>query len=474
MPTDPLSNTIPTINVPSPKQRSYPLYIFFSIAIGHFMINFIETVFTSRIFNFYEVVLQLRTELLMIATLIWAIYNMFNDPIVGFITDRPRKFWKKWGKRVPYLIGVTLPWMLFLIGLFAVPSWNPATDQWQMFFWLLRSLFLYDTFFSIYETNYNAIIPDKFRSNSERLLESGIGNYLSILGVILATLMPIFLGEYSNQRAYLRIAIIVALIGIISVILQLPGMRETTEMKERAVLLQNQPKIPFFHLLRRALKHRNFVAYLVLYMSYQTVNVLISSSLPYFNQFVLKGPPIYETYMGSALILSALVFIPIWIFIAKRWGYKRVFLLNALLMTIFIIPLFFASQLWHVIVIVAIIGMAGVGFGVLLTPIMADVIDEAAIIWGTRQDSFYMGVRIFFARISFIIYIFTSSLIHIITGFEEHLGEQTDLAIMGIRFQIVIIPILIICTGIFTFWRLYDLGEIKKEKIQAELRRRQL
>ena len=438
------------------------------------MINFIETVFTSRIFNFYEVVLQLRTELLMVATFVWAIYNMFNDLIVGFITDRPHKFWKKWGKRVPYLIGVTLPWMLFLVGLFAVPSWNPATDQLQMFLWFLGSLFLYDTFFSIYETNFNAIIPDKFRSNSDRLLESGIGNYLSILGVILATIMPIFLGEYSNQRAYLRVAIIAALIGIMSVILQLPGIRETPEMKERAILLQSQPKIPFFQLLRRAMKHRNFMAYLALYMSYQTVNVLISSSLPYFNQFILKGPPVYETYMGSTLILSALFFIPIWALIAKRWSYKRVFLLNAVLMTIFFIPLFFAEQLWHVILIVAIIGMVGVGFGVLLTPIMADVIDEAAIIWGTRQDSFYMGVRIFFARISFIIYILVSSVIHLVTGFEEHLGYQTDSAIMGIRIQIVIIPILIISVGIIVFWKFYDLNNEKKSKIQAELRRRQL
>ena len=54
----------------------------------------------------------------------------------------------------------------------------------------------------------------------------------------------------------------------------------------------------------------------------------------------------------------------------------------------------------------------------------------------------YFGIRIFFARIAFIVQAVVFTLIHISTGFDPALQTQTDLALLGLRLQMALIPML--------------------------------
>ena len=99
-----------------------------------------------------------------------------------------------------------------------------------------------------------------------------------------------------------------------------------------------------------------------------------------------------------------------------------------------------------------------------------DVIDEATIRNGTRQESFYVGFRGLFARIAIIIQAVSFGLIHIFMGFEPGSSTQSPRAIVGLRIQLVIIPMLIMTIGIILFWKFYDLTPEKKEQIKQQLK----
>ncbi|MHA2020041.1 MAG: MFS transporter, partial [Promethearchaeota archaeon] len=141
----------------SEDAKKYSIWILISVGFGQFMIDFLEMVFNSRLFDFYENEIGLATQIISLALIIYAIWNMFNDPIVGYIADRPRKFWKRWGKRFPWIVGSGIPWALFFIVLFAVPNWDPEKDKWLLFTWLLLSICIYDTLFSTFDGNYNSV-----------------------------------------------------------------------------------------------------------------------------------------------------------------------------------------------------------------------------------------------------------------------------------------------------------------------------
>ncbi|GAH91731.1 unnamed protein product, partial [marine sediment metagenome] len=44
--------------------------------------------------------------------IIYAIWNSINDPLVGYFTDRPNRFWKRYGKRFPLIIIGGIPAIL--------------------------------------------------------------------------------------------------------------------------------------------------------------------------------------------------------------------------------------------------------------------------------------------------------------------------------------------------------------------------
>jgi len=111
-----------------------------------------------------------------------------------------------------------------------------------------------------------------------------------------------------------------------------------------------------------------------------------------------------------------------------------------------------------------------VGINIIIFPLFGDVIDEATLKNGTRQESFYVGFRSLFARMAIIIQAVTFGLIHIFMGFEPGSATQSPRAILGLRIQVTIIPMIVMIIGTILFWKYYDLTPEKKKQIQAKLK----
>ena len=72
-----------------------------SYGFGYLIINYLLGAYTRIVFYYYEVEVGLPVLYVGLAFVIYAVWNMFNDPLLGYFTDRPRKWTKRWGMRAP-------------------------------------------------------------------------------------------------------------------------------------------------------------------------------------------------------------------------------------------------------------------------------------------------------------------------------------------------------------------------------------
>lgn len=285
---------------------------------------------------------------------------MINDPIAGHISDRSFKFMKHWGKRFTWFIIAAIPCSLIFVLIFL-----PPTDNYFLtFLWLLIILCLFDTLFSFMIINWQAIFPDKFRSQKERTKVGGIQILFSLFGLTLGMLLPILIittgSPGTNLESYVLVGSLITIICIIIAVLMLYGMREDIEMIERTFKVSNQQKShePYIHKLKFALKQKNFSAYLLAYLSQTVVMVLMLASVPYWVQYVLKVDPFIELILLLAFLLASIISAPFWIKIARKYGNRIGYMCGTGGTAIFLIISMFIWEYPAILVCFILIGVS--------------------------------------------------------------------------------------------------------------------
>ena len=111
---------------------------------------------------FYQDYLGLEARWIGIAAIIYAVWNAINDPLFGYITDNTRS---KRGRRIPYM-RFTAPFLAltFILVWFA----PPLAGQQVLFRWMLITMLLYDTAYTIIGLVYSALLPEVTESDAER------------------------------------------------------------------------------------------------------------------------------------------------------------------------------------------------------------------------------------------------------------------------------------------------------------------
>ena len=61
---------------------------------------------------------QLNITLITIGFIIWAVWNSFNDPMLGYLSDRTHT---KFGRRLPFIMIAIIPLGIVLFLLFTPP-----------------------------------------------------------------------------------------------------------------------------------------------------------------------------------------------------------------------------------------------------------------------------------------------------------------------------------------------------------------
>jgi Na+/melibiose symporter-like transporter len=223
--------------------------------------------------------------------------------------------------------------------------------------------------------------------------------------------------------------------------------------------------------MRRAFKQKSFIAYIFLYTMYWVIINCMQASIPYVVRFILKMPASATTFIMAGFLLGAMVSVPFWYKIAQKTNDNRkVMLIAATLMGVFVSPLIFFEDYILIIISVFVWGIAQGGYWSMIFPVFSDVIDESVVLHEQREEGTYIGMQQFFGRIGLVIQVLIFAIVHSLTGFVEGADTQSSQAIWGIHMHLALIPMIAILLGALVFWRVYDLRPDKVSEHQLKIR----
>ncbi|MHA1688516.1 MAG: MFS transporter [Promethearchaeota archaeon] len=441
-----------------------------SMNVASIPIELIQGVLSVLVFFFYETELGLESLLAGAGITIYALYDAFNDPVIGFLTDRPFRWTRKWGRRFPFIAGFFIP-MIFCFWLVFTPPAFVIGSQLGTFGWLVFSTCLFDTVESFFTVNFWALGPDKFRDQGERRLMATFEVYLGFVGVILSFVAPPLLINYGTTSSYSIMAAVCVGISLACYIFMIPGIRDDKPTIEHYLAHQEkQEKESFFKAAKSVLTHKNYLAFLCLYILYQAMIQTMQASVFYITRFVLKTEEEIVTIIILMLFIGSLISIPFWVRHTNKTGNNRkTYIIAAIFMAIFAVPLTFMENLTSILIFIFLYGVAFGGFWPLITPVYSDIIDESVVLSGRRRESTYGGFRQFFLNLARVIQAQTLAIVHTLTGFVEGSEKQTPLALMGLQLHFGLVPAIFIAIGVLIFWLFYDITPEKSQDLKSKL-----
>lgn len=448
-----------------------------SYGFGDFINQFMAMAFGVYSYFYYETEIGLDSLLCGLAFIIYAVWNAVNDPLIGYLVDRPFKFTKKWGRRFPWVYVGGIPWLFSYILIFTPPAVDPISGGWILFAWLLLTICLSDTFASICLVNYYSLFADKYRSVEERRTLTGLNIPVGVLGVLLGAVVPPLFISFGNLQSYIIQAGAVFIVCLIALLIAIPGCREDQIIVDR-YLAKYEEKIEtesFFKSFKSSLEQKAFVAYILFYFCYQVMIKSMTASISYAVRFILNMEAIAISLIMGAFLIGVILGLPFWVKLAHKTNdNSKVMIISGILMTLSVAPLLFVRDYILIAITMFVWGLSQGGFWAMLNPVFADVIDESVVKTGKREEGLYNGFQTFFARLAFAAQAISFAVIHTLTGFEEGAATQSETAIWGIHMHLALIPMIFMIFGLLIFKRLYDLTPNKVNENQLKIKQLKL
>ncbi len=421
------------------------------------------TVIHSSYAMYYTDFLGMPPAMIGIVYLLFMIWNAINDPLFGFLIER-RKYHEKRGKYT-YLMRVTMPLIvLSMIGMFfAQPEWG----DWAVFAFLLVTLCLFDTAYTIFSVSYGSYSLCVAPTKEERVDLSVIKSYINMIPAFLGSMVPVI---FLTQKGMPRTTIIavygsIALFGGLIFWISTRSMKDspdfyTKKLEEESVgkasrdmilgILKSRPFLMFtlYCLLARS-AFANYMVPYGYYMKWAVDTHGVMASLP--------------DIMGG--IVQLLVYPLIAVFVRKI-GVRDTIKWAMIPTILSYIGIFFAPNFWVAAIFYAalMIGFASTwGTGDVM---MGAIVDEDERRTGLRKSSLYMGlsslITIPFNALHSLIFM---SLLQAF-GYDGSLEAQSPTAAFGIRVATALVPAVTILIGYIPLF-LFPIGRKEEKELSA-------
>ncbi|MFX1446423.1 MAG: MFS transporter, partial [Promethearchaeota archaeon] len=314
------------------------------------------------------------------------------------------------------------------------------------------------------------------RTDAERRRASAINATIPLILALFISFVVPLLYIYGERDSMTLAQSIVVLLLAICVLILIPSIRESEDLKERFLRgFQNTERDSFFFSMKSAFKRKNFRSTMLVVLLATLGSTLYYASGIYFMKDILGLPLSYAIYTSLAGFVALIIFIPFWSNVSRRYGHAKTFKLSLFLITLLYIPFLWVTTIWEAIIFNFIGGFIVGGYYIALGPVVADVYDECTISTGKHQEAMYAGIQTFFIRIAIIGQAIIFVIIHILTGYNPNpQAKQTSLAIWGIRLHMALIPSLCSFVAFLIILKYYDLIGDKQKTIKRQLKQMKL
>lgn len=419
--------------------------------------------FSFLIFTFYSAVMQVEIWKITIVFIVWSIFNAFNDPILGALSDRTRTKKLGGGRRRPWIISMILPLPLVMIFLFTPPSSNTTFTAIYMGFIMI----LFDTFYTTYSLNHTSLYPEMFQSNISREKVGFARRSIMIIGLLIAFALPGFIitnlvgtNLITRQEYILCGAIFGGLILIFMLIHIKFGIREPSLEK-----LQQREIFSLKDSLRHTLKNKDFLLIVLCSTTNWYVFGLIPMILPIYTSanFNFNENSFETSLLLVVAFLSSVPGVLFWSKLDAKIGSREAFLVSHLFWIISLIPLAFLRNYNLVLVNMIFVGIGLGGAPYFLDRNISNVVDQDELITHQRREASFYGVHAIFIRLAGILQIFSINLVFSYNGWETpELDHPTDIQQLRLRLLMSVFPAVALVIGTILLW----IFPLRKKKVQ--------
>ncbi|MFZ6182685.1 MFS transporter [Nannocystis pusilla] len=379
--------------------------------------------------------LGVAASLAGLAILLPRIWDIATDPLVGAWSDRTRS---RWGRRRPFLLAGALLLPPGFIALFSAPVGDPSLS----FAWVLLAFIWATGAFTLFQIPYASMPAEMTADYHERTRVVAHRMAFLPIGILAGgALAPMLIKANSGGPAGYRVmAVTLAIIAAVAMLVaffgtrdapQLPAPVETTGLREQ---------------IRVALSHRPYRRLLVGF-AVQNIGIgAILAAVPYFCHYTLRGGEEAVTVLFVSLVGPAIVAMPLWMAVSRRFGKRVGYIAAVLVFAAFALSLLAGAE-GRLALVAAQVGLLGVGFaGLQVFPfaMLPDLIDDDAAVTGQRREGIFTGLWFVGEKGGLTLGAWLVSQVLAATGFvERRAGElvsQPEAALVGVIVATAVVP----------------------------------
>jgi GPH family glycoside/pentoside/hexuronide:cation symporter len=386
----------------------------------------------------------------------WAVgigklWDAVNDPLFGLFSDRIRS---RWGRRRVLLLFGAVPLGLSFMLMWLVPPLEPV----GLTIYYALTFILFDTAFTFVHVGYNALTPELTTDYDERSSLNGFRMVFSISGTLGAIILATVLGwTITDQR--LLFAVVGIGLGLISIAPPLIVFRVTRELLA-PLAGEGQPEpLPVREALRATLENRPFWLVMGLYLLSWTTASILAAVLVYFASYYLRIPE-QANYFVLVAQGAAILFIPLWVWVARRLDKRRAFILGT---TSWIVVLLAIAALGsdQVVAAYALAALSGSGIAtayVIPWAMVPDIIECDQLETGRRREGSFYAFASFFQKLGTGAAIWAMGQLLALTGYVTPdpggpLPAQPQGAVRAIRAFAGPVPAVLLVLAVVFAWR---------------------
>lgn len=357
----------------------------------------------------------LDPRLASLAAVAGIVWDAFNDPIVGMLSDRLES---RWGRRRPFLLVFAIPFGIAFALLWWAPPWE---SQLALAVHVALAYMLADTLQTFVSVPFYALTPELTADYDERTSLTGY-RMLFNLGASLATAVsaPIIVDRalaagMRAQQGYLIVAVLFGGLAALPFLVMFFLIREkyadraVEELGLRASFRTAWANIPF-----------RFATglYILNWITFDLVALMLPFFLTYWvaqgdllaSVLVLGEPIALESVVLGLLLITAVLAVPVWTVLARRMGKRRAYIAGMTfwalvqLLIIFIRP----GQIRLTLVLAVMAGISVSTAHVLPDAIFPDVIEWDELRTRRRNEGVYYGAKNFARKLTGAIAIFVA------------------------------------------------------------------
>ncbi|MFO8085343.1 MAG: glycoside-pentoside-hexuronide (GPH):cation symporter [Desulfobacterales bacterium] len=335
--------------------------------------------------KFYTDVVGINVILLGYILFSVRIFDAFTDPIIGYLSDRART---RFGRRRPFIAAGSFFTASAMVLLFNPPQANPSFET-LWFGVFIYALFL---FWTIVTVPYESLGPEITFDYHERISLFAMRDGFLIAGTLAAASTPALIhwilglsGDAADERIkFFWISMLYTPLLI--------GTALWCVMAIKELYPQESKKVGLFSGIRSVVRNRPFIILLVAYTISAIGNNLPATLILFYVQYVLQSD--LADFFLLLYFVTGIVFLPGWIFIARRTGKKFAWLVSMTVNSGAFAGVFFLGP-GDAVLYGILVFFSGIGFGAALaipSAIQADVIDYDEFLTGERREGQYIGL----------------------------------------------------------------------------------